>query len=344
MTPPPPPATPRRRRLLAGAAAGLAAAAVPARRAAAQAPPAAPAARWQMATPYAEGSYHTRNIRGFAEDLAAATGGRVAVHVHTNGSLLPMPQIKRGVQQAQVQLGEILLSAYANEDPFFDVDAIPQLVASFAEARRLHDLSRPYVEARFARQGLVLLYMVPWPPAGFYSNAPLASIEAFRGMKMRTFNTMTQRFAQLVGATPTLVQLAEVAQAFATGVVNTMVTSAAGGVDTAAWDYARVFTPVGFSMTKTAILANRRAVEALSPADGEALRRAAAAAEARGYALAEEATAATEARLAERGMRIERATPELLRGLGEVSRTMTEEWIGRAGEDGRRLIEAYRAS
>ncbi len=300
--------------------------------------------RWQMATPYAEGSYHTRNIRALLEELQAATEGRVQVQLHPNGSLLPMPQIKRGVQQAQVQLGEILLSAYANEDPFFDVDAVPQLVTGFAEARRLHALSKPYVEARFARQGLMLLYMVPWPPAGFYTNAPIASVEAFRGMKMRTFNTMTQRFAALVGATPTLVQLAEVAQAFATGVVNTMVTSAAGGVDTSAWDYAKVFTPVGFSMTKTAILANRRAVEALSPADQAALAAAAARAEERGYRMAEEATATTQARLAERGMRIETPTPELLAGLAAVSRTMTEEWVQRAGEDGRKLIEAYRAA
>jgi TRAP-type C4-dicarboxylate transport system substrate-binding protein len=304
---------------------------------------AAQAVRWQMATPYAEGSYHTRNIRLFLDDLATATEARVATQIHTNGSLLPMPQIKRGVQQGQVQLGEILLSAYANEDPFFDVDAVPQLVTTFAEARRLHELSRPYIEARFARQGLMLLFMVPWPPAGFYSNAPLPTIEALRGTKMRTFNTMTQRFAQLVGATPTLVQLAEVAQAFATGVVNAMVTSAAGGVDTAAWDYAKVFTPVGFSMTKTAVLANRRAVEALNDADQRGLKLAAARAEARGYQLAEEATLATERRLAERGMTVARPSPELLAGLAAVSRTMTEEWIARAGEDGRKLIDAYRA-
>jgi TRAP-type C4-dicarboxylate transport system substrate-binding protein len=296
-----------------------------------------------MATPYGEGSYHTRNIRAFLEDVQQATAGRVQVTAHINGSLLPMPQIKRGVQQQQVQLGEILLSAYANEDPFFDVDAIPQLVTSFAEAKKLHALAKPYVDARFARQGLEALFLVPWPPAGFYSNAPLASVEAFRGMKMRTFNTMTQRFAQLVGATPTLVQLAEVAQAFATGVVNTMVTSAAGGVDTSAWDYAKVFTPVGFSMTKTSILVSRRAMEGLSAEDQAAIRAAGARAEARGYAMAEEATGQTEARLAERGMTIQRPTAELLAGLAAVSRTMQEEWIGRAGEDGRKLIEAYRA-
>ncbi len=299
--------------------------------------------RWQMATPYADGSYHTRNIRQFLEELQAATQGGLPVQLHSNASLLPMPQIKRGVQQGQVQLGEILLSAYANEDAFFDVDAVPQLVTNFAEARKLHALSKPYVEARFARQGMMLLFMVPWPPAGFYSNAPLPTIEALRGTRMRTFNTMTQRFAQLVGATPTLVQLAEVAQAFATGVVNSMVTSAAGGVDTSAWDYARIFTPVGFSMTKTAIFANRRAVEALPAAQREALLAAAAAAETRGYAMAEAATGETEARLAEKGMQVLRPSAELLAGLAQVSRTMTEEWVQRAGEDGRKLIEAYRA-
>ena len=108
---------------------------------------------------------------------------------------------------------------------------------------------------------------------------------------------MTNRFAQLIGAQPTLVQAAELAQAFATGVVQAQITSAATGVDTAAWDYARVFTPLGFSMTKNAVLVSRRALEAL-PADVQAAVRAAAArAEARGYELSEAAMRETEATL-----------------------------------------------
>ena len=81
--------------------------------------------RWQMATAYPDGNFHTRNIREFVSDIERATGGKLAVQVHSNASLLPMPQIKRGVQQGQVQIGEILLTAYANEDPLFDADAYP---------------------------------------------------------------------------------------------------------------------------------------------------------------------------------------------------------------------------
>jgi TRAP-type C4-dicarboxylate transport system substrate-binding protein len=322
-----------RRTLLA---AGLAAPMLP-RLAAAQ------ATRWQVATPYPDGNFHTRNLRQFVEEVQTASGGRIGVQMHTNGSLLPMPQIKRGAQTGQVQLGEILLSAYGNEDPFFEVDGIPQLVTTFEEAKRLMDLAKPQIEARFQRQGLSLLYMVPWPPSGFYTNFPVDTIEALRGTRMRTFNVMTNRFATLVGATPTLVQAAEIPQAFATGVVNAMVTSAATGVDTSAWDYARIFTPVGFTFTRNAVFVNRRALEAL-PADlQQTIRTTAAAAEARGWRMSAEARDAAQATLASRGMTVAQPTPALMEGMARVGAQMTEEWVVRAGEDGQRLVAAYRA-
>lgn len=301
-------------------------------------------ARWQMATPYPDGNYHTRNVRSFLEEVKNVTGNRVDVQVHSNGALLPMPQIKRGVQTGQVQLGEILLSAYGNEDPFFEVDGLPQLVTTFAEARRLDELSRPFIEARFARQGLSLLYTVPWPPSGFYTNVPVDTLEVLRGTRMRTFNVMTNRFATLVGATPTLVQAAEIPQAFATGVVNSMVTSPVTGVDSSAWDYARFYTHVGFTFTRNAVFVNRRALEALPAADQQSIRTAATAAQTRGYAMAEEAATAAQATLAARGVTVAQASPALREGMARISDEMVREWLTRAGEDGQKVIEAYRAA
>lgn len=324
-----------RRHLLAAAGAALAAPAL-SRGAQAQ-------TRWQMATPYADGNFHTRNIRQMLTELEAATSGRLSIQLHSNGALLPMPQIKRGVQTGQVQAGEMLLTAYSNEDVFFDADAIPQLVTNFPQAKKLADLQKPYIETRLARQGLSLLYMVPWPPAGLYAQNPIPTIEGLRGLRFRTFSPATNRFAALVGAQPTLVQSAELAQAFATGVVQAQITSAATGVDTAAWDYAKVFTPLGFSMTKNAVIVSRRALEALSAADQAAVRAAAAAAEARGYELSAEAQRSTEATLGSRGMQIVPPTEEFLAGLRRISSTMTDEWVARAGADGAKLIADYRA-
>jgi len=301
-------------------------------------------ARWQFATPYPDGNFHTRNIRDFITAVESGSGGRLSIQLHSNGGLLPMPQIKRGAQTGQVQLGEILISAYGNEDPLLEVDSIPQLVTTYAGARKLADLSRPMLEARLARQGLLLLYTVPWPPSGFYTNFPVDTLEALRGTRMRTFNVMTNRFATLVGATPTLVQAAEIPQAFATGVVNSMVTSAATGVDSAAWDYARFFTPIGFTWTKNAVFVNRRALEAL-PAEVQAtIRSAAAAAETRGWAMSEAARDSTQATLAARGMTVTEASPALMEGMARIGATMADEWAGRAGEDGRKIIADLRAA
>jgi TRAP-type C4-dicarboxylate transport system substrate-binding protein len=321
----------RRNIIAAGAAIGLAPFATRAQ------------ARWQFATPYQDTNFHTRNNRQFVEDLEKATGGRIALQLHTNQSLLPMQQIKRGVQQGQVQMGEILLSAYGNEDPMFEVDGIPQLVTTYAEAKKLLDLARPFIEARFARQGLTALYMVPWPPSGFYTNTPVESLDALKGTKMRTFNVMTNRFATLVGATPTLVQAAEIPQAFATGVVNAMVTSAATGVDTQAWDYAKIFTPIGFTFTRNVVFASRRAVEALNERDRQTLREVAAAVESRGWEMSAQAQAETQNTLAARGMEVREPSKALLDGLAQVSRTMVDEWLTKAGPDGKTLIDAYRA-
>ncbi len=326
-----------RRRGILAASTGLAAAGLGLGTAEAQ-------TRWQVASAYPDGNFHTKNLREFLEAIQSASGGRLQLQLHSNAALLKMPEIKRGVQTGQVQMGEILLSAYGNEDPFFEVDSVPMLVTSTAMARKLAELQKPYVEARLNRQGLSLLYWVPWPPSGLYTNAPVDSVETLRGTKMRTFNALTNRFATLCGATPTLVQQAEVPQAFATGVVNVMVTSAATGVDVQAWDFCRVFTPIGFTRTKNAIMVRQRDLAAL-PADLQAaIRSAAAAAEERGWGYSDAATVEQQNVLAQRGMTVATASPTLMQGLMRVGGTQTDEWVAKAGDEGKRLIDAYRAA
>ena len=82
--------------------------------------PAAVAAqvKWDMATPFPETNYHTKNARLFVEDVLKESGGQLVITMHSNASLFKMPEIKRAVSGGQAQLGDILLGAYGNEDPF----------------------------------------------------------------------------------------------------------------------------------------------------------------------------------------------------------------------------------
>ncbi len=125
--------------------------------------------KWDMPTPYADGNFHTKNARQFAEDVAKATAGKLQIQVHSNASLIKHPEIKRAVQTGQVPIGEVLISVLANESPLFAFDSIPFLADSYAKERNLWQAAQPYVEKRLDGQGVKLLYSVPWPPQGIYT-------------------------------------------------------------------------------------------------------------------------------------------------------------------------------
>ena len=133
------------------------------------------AQKWDMPTPYPVNNFHTENVQQFATDVDKATGGKLVITLHANSSLFKAPEIKRAVQGGQAQIGELLLSGYANEDPLFGIDSVPFLATSYAEARKLWNASRKITEERFAKQGMKVLYAVPWPPQGIYSKKPIAS-------------------------------------------------------------------------------------------------------------------------------------------------------------------------
>ncbi len=300
------------------------------------------AQQWVMATPYPDTNFHTQNIRQFTEDVRAATGGKLTITMHTNGSLVPMPQIKRAVQSGQAQLGEILLSAYGNEDPFFEVDGVPMLSAGFDNARKLWTVTKPYIERRFRAQGLVPLFSVPWPPQGLYTKKPLNSLAELKGTKFRAYNAVTARMAELMGAVPTTVQQAEVPQAFATGVVEVMITSAATGVDTKAWDYSNHYYDLRVINNKNVVMVSQRALDALDAPTRAAVLEAAARAETRGWEASARVMDETTKRLAAEGIKVMPTTPALQAELVKIGDALTAEWLKRAGADGEAMLKSYR--
>jgi hypothetical protein len=165
--------------------------------------------KWNMPTPYADGSFHTKNTRMFADEVKSASNGRIDITVHSNGSLFKLPEIKRAVQTGQVPIAETNLPAYGNEYAFFDIDGILFLDSGYESAARLWKLSKPYLDKRLNAQGITILYTVPFPGMGMVSKKAITKIEDLKGMKHRSWGPAASRFAELVGATPTVLQASE---------------------------------------------------------------------------------------------------------------------------------------
>jgi TRAP-type C4-dicarboxylate transport system substrate-binding protein len=298
--------------------------------------------KWDMPTPYAATNFHTENVAQFAADVEKATGGKLKITVHSNASLFKAPEIKRAVQGGQAQVGEILISGYSNEDPLFGVDSVPFLATSYADAAKLWKASRKALEDRFARQGMMVLYSVPWPPQGIYSTKPLASVADMKGLKMRTYNPYTSRIAELAGAQPVTIQAAELAQAFATGAVNANITSGATGYDTKAWEVVKNYYDTQAWLPKNIVFANKAAFDALDKPTQQALLKAAADAEARGWKTSEEKNQWYQEQLAKNGMNVAPPSAQLKADFRKIGDTMTAEWLATAGADGKAVVDAYR--
>ncbi len=310
--------------------------------AAAFAATAAAQTKWDMPTPYPATNFHTENIVQFAADVEKATGGKLKITVHPGASLFKAPEIKRAVQGGQAQAGEILISGYSNEDPIFGLDSVPFLATSYAESARLWKVSRKAVEDRFAKQGMVVLYAVPWPPQGIYSTKPLNSVADMKGLKLRAYNPMISRIAELAGAQPVTIQAAELAQAMATGAVNANITSGATGYDTKAWEVVKNYYDTQAWLPKNIIFANKKAFDALDRASQDAVRKAAADAETRGWKVSEEKTAYYLGELKKNGMNVSPPSAQLKTDFQKIGQTITAEWLKTAGPDGKAIVDAFR--
>ncbi|CAG1016700.1 hypothetical protein BURC_01468 [Burkholderiaceae bacterium] len=299
-------------------------------------------AKWDLPTGYATSSFQTENVQQFANDVDKGSGGKLKITLHANGSLYKANEIKRAVQTGQTQAGEFILSGAANENPLFGVDSIPFLADSYASAKKLSDVSRPYIEAALAKQGMKLLFTSPWPGQSLYSSKPVNAMHDLKGTKMRAYNPATSRIAQHVGAQPTTIQLAELGQALATGTVENFLTSSASGIENKLYESVKYFYAVNAWLPKNAVVVNQQAFDSLDKASQEAVLKAAAAAEQRGWRMSEQKDAEYLKELAAKGMNVSPPSEALRRELKAIGGQMTLEWLRSAGAEGHAIIDAYR--
>ncbi|MBO9420769.1 TRAP transporter substrate-binding protein [Roseibium sp.] len=305
--------------------------------------PALAAEKWDMPMAYSGSNFHSVTGAEFANCVTTGTGGDITISTHPGGSLFAGADIKRAIQTGQVPIGERLLSGHQNESAIFGWDSIPFLVSSFDEHAKLYEVAKPAVEEVLAEQNLTLLYSVPWPPQGLYFRNEVKTMDDMKGVKFRSYNNATSRLAELTGMLPVTIEAAEISQAFATGVADSMVSSGATGYDRKVWESLNYFYSVDAWLPRNYVMVNSEVWAGVSEASKNVIQACAQMAEYAGTWRAKEYTGFTLAGLAAGGMTVEPANDALMAGLKEVGATMTTEWLEAAGEAGVGIVEAFKA-
>ncbi|RBW62844.1 TRAP transporter substrate-binding protein [Ruegeria sp. A3M17] len=302
------------------------------------------AEKWDMPMAYSASNFHSATGAEFAKCVTTGTGGEVEIVTHPSGSLFKGADIKRAIQTGQAPIGERLLSGHQNENALFGFDSIPFLATSFDDSAKLWDAARPSIENLLAEQNLTLLYAVPWPPQGLYFKDEVNSVADMEGIKFRSYNNATSRLAELTGMLPVTIEAAEISQAFATGVADSMVSSGSTGYDRKVWESLNYFYEVDAWLPRNYVMVNSDIWAGVSDANKNVIKACAELAEYAGNWRAKEYTGFTLQGLRDGGMTVGPASEQMTNELKDIGVTMTNEWLEAAGDEGKAIVDAFNSS
>ncbi|WP_171239528.1 TRAP transporter substrate-binding protein [Ruegeria sp. HKCCA5491] len=301
------------------------------------------AEKWDMPMAYSASNFHSATGAEFAKCVTTGTGGEIEIVTHPSGSLFKGADIKRAIQTGQAPIGERLLSGHQNENALFGFDSIPFLATSFDDSAKLWEAAKPSIENLLAEQNLTLLYAVPWPPQGLYFKNEVNSVADMEGIKFRSYNNATSRLAELTGMLPVTIEAAEISQAFATGVADSMVSSGSTGYDRKVWESLNYFYEVDAWLPRNYVMVNSDVWGGVSDANKNVIKACAELAEYAGNWRAKEYTGFTLQGLRDGGMTVGPASEQMVNELKEIGVTMTNEWLEAAGDEGKAIVDAFQS-
>jgi TRAP-type C4-dicarboxylate transport system substrate-binding protein len=302
---------------------------------------AAHAEKWDMALAYSATNYHSEIAAEFAAAVTEATGGDLEIVTHPGGSLFGGSEIFGAVRKGLAPIGERLISALGNDNALFEVDSVPFLATGFEDSRKLYEASKPALIEALGESRLHFLYSCPWPPQGFYSIRAAGSLDDLSGLKFRAYNATTSKMAEGLGMLPTKIEAAELSQAFATGVAQSMISSGSTGYDRKLWEHVSHYYDVKAWLPRNMVIVNGKVWNRLSDDNKAALTAAAGDAEAKCWAKAEELDSWYIEQFKANGMTVETLSPEMQAEFERVGAELKAAWLERAGDAGQAVLDAY---
>jgi len=302
------------------------------------------AEKWDMPMAYSATNFHSENGAKFAKCVTDGTKGDIEIVTHPSGSLFKGGEIKRAIQTGQVPIGERLLSGHQNENALFGFDSVPFLATSFDDSVKLFNAAKPEIDKVLASQNMTMLYAVPWPPQGLYFKKEVNAVADMKGIKFRSYNSATARLAELTGMLPVQIEAAEISQAFATGVAESMISSGATGYDRKVWESLTHFYEVDAWLPYNYVLVNNTAWAKVSDANKAMITACAATAQAAGLEASKAYTQFTMDGLREGGMTVGPAGEGLVNELKAIGETMTTEWLAAAGDEGKSIVDSFKVA
>lgn len=281
----------------------------------------------------------------FAEAVKRRSDGRIVIR--------PIPDAKSGVRsrdqlkavtEGRFAMANTVGGTLGDEDAVFLLSSLPFVTPNVTDARALYDMAKPLYQQLFAARQQRLLYVVPWPPSGIWSAAPVGNAAALKALKIRTYDNTGTAVMAKVTASATIVSFSELNAKLEAGEVNAVLSSGDGGAGRQLWKYLKNFSDVGYALPLSFASISLAAWTSLDDADRAAIEAAANETSEHQWAALAGRLAENFARMRQNGVVIDEKPPaDVMAALHAAADATVTDWLSRVGPDAQRVLRDYRA-
>jgi TRAP-type C4-dicarboxylate transport system substrate-binding protein len=163
----------------------------------------------------------------FVEDVKKRTGGQLAITLRPPGELpYKLPEYLRAVGQGSAQMGDVYMGFLAGDSKLAVLTGLPFLVGTPDELKKAMTVLEPAIREDFARFGADILTWYTWPEQNFFGRGkPIASVDDFKGRKIRTTSPEQSELVKRLGGVPLSLPAPEVPAAAQRGVMEGVITA-----------------------------------------------------------------------------------------------------------------------
>jgi TRAP-type C4-dicarboxylate transport system substrate-binding protein len=225
-----------------------------------------------LSTAWPDGNFHVVNARRFAEEVKKATGGAVEIDVKSGGQLgFKGPEHLRAVRDGLVPMADILDVQQIGDEPFMGIPGIPFLAGSPDELKVLMRHLRPDYEKIATKNNQTVLYVVPWPNQYLHLKIKAETVDALKGIKVRTADKNAQEMWNTVGMAAVVIPWGETIPALSSGAVSGVSTSAVSGVDGKFWEFLKFFHATNHQWSSQLVTINNDTWKKIKPEHQKAI-------------------------------------------------------------------------
>jgi TRAP-type C4-dicarboxylate transport system substrate-binding protein len=213
-------------------------------------------------------------VNRMIEAVRQKTNGELIINLHLGGSLpIKADSITAAVGDNVIQFGD---DGFATGTiPITGVLRLPLLLQSPTDLAKSMEIIRPYLDAAYAKRGIVVLGQYSYPFQVLWGKKKITSLADVKGLKLRVTSVEQGEFIRRFGGVPLTIGSPDVAAALDRGVVDGALTASSGGGLT--WhDLLKYRYAFPTSFVNSTYVVNKEALEALPPETQKILREAAA--------------------------------------------------------------------